>query len=64
MSTLSVKGMRCEHCQKSVTENVQKLANAGEVVVDLAGGKVTWSGTASADDVAKVIDGLGFEVVR
>ena len=29
MSTLSVKGMRCAHCQKSVAEAMEKVPGAG-----------------------------------
>ena len=60
MSMLSVKGMRCAHCQKSVTEAMEKVPGAGQV----EGGKAAWTGEASAEAMTAAIEGQGFEVVK
>lgn len=64
MHTLNVKGMRCAHCQKSVTEAMEKVPGAGQVTVDLEGGKASWTGEASAEAMSAAIEGQGFEVVK
>ena len=64
MSMLSVKGKRCAHCQKSVTEAMEKVPGAGQVTVDLEGGKAAWTGEASAEAMTAAIEGQGFEVVK
>lgn len=64
MSTLSVKACVAAHCQKSVAEAMEKVPGAGQVTVDLEGGKASWTGEASAEAMAAAIEGQGFEVVK
>lgn len=67
MPALPVKGMRCEHCRKSVIEAVSKLSGAAGVQVDLQKGEVSWtdadpSSPLSPDDVKKAVNAIGFDV--
>jgi len=59
---LSVKGMSCQHCVKSVTNAVQALDPQATVQVDLAQGRVSVHTVLAADAVAQVINEEGYEV--
>jgi copper chaperone len=66
MPTVTVKGMRCEHCRKAVTEAVAKVSGVSGVQVDLQLGLLSWQ-NAGPDDLAtkevkKAVKGIGFEV--
>ena len=64
-STYTVKGMTCEHCVRSVTEEVSEVPGVSAVDVDLAGGRVTVTSEQAVDDAAvraAVIE-AGYEVV-
>lgn len=66
MPSITVKGMRCEHCRKSVTEAVSKFPGVSGVEVDLQTGTVSWqdadaSAPASADEIKKAVNSIGFE---
>ena len=65
-STYTVRGMTCEHCVRSVTEEVSGLAGVTGVEVDLAGGLVTVSSDQPVDEAAvrAVVAEAGYEVVR
>ena len=62
--TFTVVGMTCDHCVRTVSAELSKLAGVQRVSVDLASGRV---GVESADllapaDVAAAIDEAGYEV--
>ncbi|MFY9480128.1 MAG: cation transporter [Aquabacterium sp.] len=58
---LSVKGMSCQHCVKSVTNAVQALDPQATVQVDLAQGRVSVNSVLTADAVTKAISEEGYE---
>ncbi|HEX7167389.1 MAG TPA: copper ion binding protein [Acidimicrobiales bacterium] len=64
-ATYQVKGMTCQHCVNSVTEEVGKVAGVASVGVDLESGRVTVESDAAVDDAAvrAAVDEAGFEVV-
>jgi copper chaperone CopZ len=59
----SVEGMTCEHCVRSVTEEVSEVAGVEAVEVDLASGRLVVHG-ASVDDTAvrAAVDEAGYAV--
>lgn len=63
-STFTVIGMTCNHCVRSVTEEVGKIDGVNSVEVDLGSGLVTvQSATEIASDTfAAAIDEAGYEV--
>lgn len=63
-STYTVTGMTCEHCVRSVTEELTKLDGVTAVDVDLASGRVTVASDHALDDEAVVaaVDEAGYEV--
>jgi len=62
MSSITVSGMSCQHCVAAVTKAMQAVPGAGEVNVDLATGKASWSGEAEPSVMAAAVRDQGYEV--
>jgi copper chaperone len=59
----AVKGMTCEHCAASVTEEVEKVAGVSGIDVDLAGARIVVRGEGFSDDAIRAaVDEAGYEV--
>jgi len=65
MSSITVKGMTCNHCRMSVTKALESLPGVSNVSVDLLSGKATFEANPPLDPtvVKKAIEKIGFEVV-
>ncbi|UOO37940.1 cadmium-translocating P-type ATPase [Oscillospiraceae bacterium CM] len=62
---LSVNGMSCSHCERAVIKHVGAIDGVENVLVDLAGKKVTVvyeSGKVSLDQIKETIAEQGYEV--
>lgn len=60
----SVKGMTCEHCALSVTEEVEQVPGVTGIEVDLAGGRIFVRGESFSDAaVAAAVHDAGYELV-
>lgn len=62
MLTITVQGMHCQNCSRSVKEAMEK-AGAVNVTVDLDKKCVTWDGEMSREQAKDIIDGQGFDAV-
>lgn len=62
-STYTVTGMTCEHCVRSVTEEVSEVPGVTAVEVDLADGRVTVQGDADDAAVRAAVAEAGYQVV-
>jgi copper chaperone len=62
-STYAVAGMTCEHCVRSVTEEVSEVPGVTAVEVDLAGGRVSVQGDADDAAVRDAVAEAGYRVV-
>ena len=62
-STYAVGGMTCEHCVRSVTEEVSEVPGVTAVEVDLAGGRMTVQGDADDSAVRAAVVEAGYQVV-
>jgi copper chaperone len=62
-STYVVSGMTCEHCARSVTEEVSEVPGVTAVEFDLAGGRMTVQGEANDGAVRAAVAEAGYEVV-
>jgi copper chaperone len=61
--TYTVKGMTCDHCVLSVTEEVSEVPGVAGVDVDLASGRLTVRGSDLSDDaIADAVADAGYEV--
>jgi len=68
MTTISVKGMSCNHCVMSVTKALEAIPGVSSVKVDLLSGRASFeeAGPGAPVDLAvvkKAIEKIGFEVV-
>ena len=63
--TYDVVGMTCDHCARSVTEEVSALAGVSGVEVDLASGKVhvTTREPITTDQVREAVAEAGYQLV-
>ena len=63
-TTVTVAGMTCEHCVRSVRSELTKLDGVDDVDVDLASGQVTMrtSGPVEPDAVRAAVEEAGYEV--
>ena len=62
--TYTVTGMTCEHCVRSVTEEVGEIDGVTGVVVDLPTGRVTVASSKDLDvaDVRGAVKEAGYEL--
>jgi copper chaperone CopZ len=59
----AVQGMTCEHCVRSVTEEVAEVPGVAQVEVDLASGRMVVHGTALDDAAIRAaVDDAGYAV--
>jgi copper chaperone len=62
-TTYSVSGMTCEHCVRSVSEEVGEVPGVEAVEVDLAGGTLVVRGEGvDADAIRAAVDEAGYAV--
>ncbi len=64
MASITVTGMSCDHCRRSVTEAISKVPGVSAVTVDLSTGKASWQGDeapATVEAVKAAVRHIGFE---
>jgi copper chaperone len=61
-SIYAVSGMTCEHCTRSVLEEISAVSGVESAEVDLASGRLTIVGDASPDAVAEAVREAGYEI--
>ncbi|MEJ5997847.1 heavy-metal-associated domain-containing protein [Corynebacterium sp. H130] len=60
-----IEGMTCEHCVKSVEEEVNEVPGTQGVDVDLASGRMTVHGEDFSDDaIIEAVIEAGYKVVE
>lgn len=64
MITLTVKGMKCQGCVRSVKGALEALDTGAAIEVDLESGKVEIGADSGRDAYAAAIADAGFEVVN
>ncbi len=52
-ATYTVEGMTCEHCVRSVREEVSEVEGVEGVDVDLASGRLSVTGAGFSDDAVR-----------
>jgi copper ion binding protein len=57
----SVKGMTCEHCVRSVTEEVSEVSGVESVDVDLDSGRLVVRGDVADEAVRAAVSEAGYE---
>ena len=63
-TTYTVTGMTCEHCVRSVTEEISEIDGVSDVVVDLPTGAVTVTCVRPIDDadVRAAVEEAGYRL--
>ena len=59
--TFTVKGMTCDHCVRSVSEEVAEVPGVEAVDVNLETGRVTVAGEFSDEAVVAAVEEAGYE---
>ena len=64
-ATYVVAGMTCEHCVRSVTEEVSEVTGVTQVDVDLASGALVVTSAAGVDDarIRAAVAEAGYQIV-
>lgn len=64
-SEFQITGMTCSHCEKSVREEVSKIADIDSIDVSSATGKLIVSSKATLDTAAVIaaVDEAGYQAV-
>ena len=63
MTTISIKGMSCQHCVTSVTKALEEIPGVTDVNVDLEKGEASYDGDIDDHLVNGSITKIGFEVI-
>ncbi|MDR0808080.1 MAG: heavy-metal-associated domain-containing protein [Gemmobacter sp.] len=58
--TLSIPDMSCGHCRASIEAALKPLSGIAAVRFDAEARTATVEGSASADEIVKVLDSIGF----
>lgn len=63
-ATYTVDGMTCDHCVRSVTEEVKQIPGVADVAVDLTSGAVTITSDTDLDTAAvqAAVEEAGYEL--
>ena len=63
--TYTVQGMTCDHCRRSVSEEVSEVDGVEEVSIDLPTGRLEVRGDKFSDDaVAAAVEEAGYELAE
>lgn len=63
MTTIQIRGMKCQHCAASATQALESLGLT-KVQIDLAKGEATFDGTASPEAIRSALLAKGYELVN
>ncbi len=64
MPTITVAGMSCDHCRRSVAEAIAKIPGVSAVTVDLSTGRASWQGDespAAVEAARTAVRHIGFD---
>lgn len=60
MTELTIEGMTCGHCRKSVEEALKNVDGVSSVDVDLDAGRARVEGTANASALVAAVEAEGY----
>jgi copper chaperone len=63
MTTIKIRGMKCQHCVQATTKALEEVDGVSNVRVDLDKDQATFEGDVSPDVIKEAIAKIGFEVV-
>lgn len=63
MTTIQIRGMKCQHCVATATQVLESLG-LKRIQIDLAKGEATFDGVAGLEAIRLALAAKGFEVVN
>jgi copper chaperone len=63
MTTISIKGMSCQHCVASTKKALEEIPGVSNVEVNLDKAEANYEGNVSKDIIKEAITKIGFEVI-
>ena len=63
MTTVSIKGMSCQHCVASVKKALEEIKGISNVEVNLENAEASYDGEVMVEVVKEGIARIGFEVI-
>jgi copper chaperone CopZ len=60
MTTITVEGMTCGHCEQTVEEALQDVSGVTDVVVDREGEQANINGDADATALVEAVEEAGY----
>lgn len=60
MTTITVEGMTCGHCEQTVKEALQGVAGVTDVTVDREGEQASVDGDADATALVEAVEDAGY----
>lgn len=61
---LKIKGLNCSHCCARATQAIKSLRGVEDVTIELSSGTARITGTASEEDIDRVLGELGFSLAK
>ena len=62
--TVEITGMSCASCAKRIEDTIGNTNGVSESIVNFATRKATVTGRAPAEEIYKIIEGLGYGIVK
>ncbi len=62
--TVEITGMSCASCAKKIEDAIGNINGVSESIVNFATRKATVTGRAPAEEIYKIIEGLGYGIVK
>jgi Cu+-exporting ATPase len=62
--TIEITGMSCDSCAKKIEKVIGTTKGVREAMVNFATKKATVTSSAPVEDIYKIIEGLGYDVVK
>lgn len=59
--TITVGGMSCQHCERSVEEALEAIGGVTAAAADRETGSVTVEGSAETDVLLEAVEGAGYD---
>ncbi len=63
MTTISIKGMSCQHCVASTTKALEGIPGISNVNVDFNRKEASYDGDVDREVVQDAISKIGFEII-
>ncbi|WP_276258585.1 CopZ family metallochaperone [Haloglomus litoreum] len=60
-TTITVNGMSCDHCERTVSDAIEAVSGVTDVTVDRTAGTATVEGEADPNTLVAAVEDAGYE---